>query len=122
MPKVCPRAIQLLQGLEAATKRIPHDEPIATQAHRLSVFAIEPHECVAEPGEEDWLVINGMLKTTFGWGETEMSTAIPEMLNHGAQGLDGFIRFMRYFILERGLEGVLFETKVDALVKELENR
>jgi hypothetical protein len=28
---------------------------------------------------------------------------------------------MQFFIFERGLEGMLFETKVEALVKELDN-
>lgn len=50
-----------------------------------------------------------------------MAAAIPEMLNRGEQGLDGFIQFMQFFIDERGLEGALFETKVEALCKELDN-
>jgi hypothetical protein len=29
---------------------------------------------------------------------------------------------MQFFVFERGLEGALFETKVEALVKELDNR
>ena len=83
---------------------------------------MDPHSCVAEAGEEDWPIVNGMLKTVFGWGKAEMADAVPEMLNRGKQGLDGFIRFMTFFVMERGLEGVMFETKVKALVKELYNR
>jgi hypothetical protein len=63
-----------------------------------------------------------MMKTAFGWGETEMAVAIPEMLNRGEHGLDGFVKFMSYFVFKRGLEGALFETKVDALIKELASR
>ena len=118
----CLKAAQLLQDLEVASNRIPNETPRATQAHRLAIFAVDPHTCVTEPGEDDWLVLNGMLKTAFGWGETEMAAAIPDMLNQGEQGLDGFIRFMQFFVFERGLEGALFETKVEALVKELDNR
>jgi hypothetical protein len=63
-----------------------------------------------------------MLKGAFGWGEIEMAAAIPEMLNRGEWGLDGFVRFLRFFVFERGLKGALFETKAEALVKELGNR
>lgn len=120
--RICPRAIQLLDDLKAASKRIPNETPRATHAHRLSVFTADPRTCVAEPGEDDWPILNGMLKTAFGWGEAEMAAAIPEMLNRREQGLDGFIQFMQFFVDERGLEGVLFETKVEALCKELDNR
>jgi hypothetical protein len=62
-----------------------------------------------------------MLKSAFGWGEIEMAATIPEMLNHGEWGLDGFVKFMRFFVVERGLEGALFETKAEALIKKLDN-
>ncbi|KAN0109249.1 hypothetical protein V8E52_009433 [Russula decolorans] len=74
------------------------------------------------PGEDDWPILNGMLKTAFGWGEAEMAAAIPDMLNRGALGLDGFIEFMRFFVNGRGLEGVLIETKINALLKKLGNQ
>ena len=121
-PKICRTATQLLQDLEAAAKRIPNEVPMATQDNPLSVFAVDPRTCVAEPGEDDWLTLNGMLKTAFGWGEAEMAAAIPDMLNRGTLGLDGFVEFMRFFVNERGLEGALFETKISALLKELGNR
>ncbi|KAH9074231.1 hypothetical protein EDB83DRAFT_2312565 [Lactarius deliciosus] len=114
--------IRLLQGLEAAVNRIPSDMPSATPEHRLSVFAADPLTCVAEPGEDDWLIINQMMKSAFGWGEIEMAAVIPQLLNRGNYGLDGFIRFMTFFVCERGLEGALFETKVEALLKELDDR
>jgi hypothetical protein len=120
--KICPRAAQLLRDLEAATKRIPDEVPVATQENPLSIFAVDSHTCVAKPGEDDWPILNGMLKTAFGWGEAEMAAAIPDMLNQGALGLDGFIDFMRFFVDDRGLEGVLFETKIDALLIELGKR
>jgi hypothetical protein len=120
--KICQKATQLLHDLEAAAERIPDKTPRATQAHRLSVFAVDPRTCVAEDGEDDWLILNGMLKSAFGWGENEMAAAIPEMLNRGEVGLDGFIGFLRFFVVERALEGALFETKINALVKELNNR
>lgn len=74
-----------------ASNQISNETLRATQAHRLAIFTVDPHTCITEPGEDDWLVLNGMLKTTFGWGESEMAAAIPNMLNQRDQGLDRFI-------------------------------
>ena len=120
--KACQRGVSLLQDLEAALNRIPNDTLSATPEHRLSVFAVDPRTCVAKPGEDDWMILNQMMKSAFGWGEAEMVEVIPQLLNRGQYGLDGFIRFMTFFVCERGLEGALFETKVDALLKELRDR
>ena len=116
------KAVKLLQDLEAAVEQIPTDVPSATSDHRLNVFAVEPHSCVAEPGEDDWFILNQMMKSSFGWGEKEMAAAVPELLNRGRYGLDGFIRFMAFFVQERGLQGALFETKVEAILKGIEDR
>ncbi|KAH9015472.1 hypothetical protein EDB84DRAFT_1582181, partial [Lactarius hengduanensis] len=116
------KAVSLLQDLEEAVKRIPSDTPNATPEHPLSTFAIDPHTCVAEPGEDDWMIINQMMKSSFGWGEREMKATVPHLLNRGPYGLDGFICFLRFFVRERGLQGALFETKIEAVVREIEDR
>jgi len=54
--------------------------PVVTQEHPLSIFTVNPHTCIAEPREDDWPILNGMLKMAFGWGEVEMAAAIPDML------------------------------------------
>lgn len=117
--KSCQRGVSLLQDLETAINRIPNDIPSATPEHCLSIFASDPQTCVAEPGEDDWVVLNQMMKSAFEWGEIEMAVANPQLLNCGENGLDGFIHFMIFFVCKRGLEGALFETKVKALLKEL---
>lgn len=119
---ICQRGLRLLKDLEAAINRIPSDVPRATSEDCLSVFAMDPRACIAESEEEDWPVLNGMLKSSFGWGETEMAAAIPQMLKRGEYGLDGFVSFMRFYVEERGLQGVMFEMKVEALLRELESR
>lgn len=119
--KGCERGVSLLRDLEAAVNRIPSDTPSTTPEHRLSIFAVDPRTCIAEPGEDDWFILNQMMKSAFGWGETEMAMVVPQLLNHGEHGLDGFIRFMTFFVSERGLQGALFETKVEALLKELKD-
>jgi hypothetical protein len=86
------------------------------------VFMVDPRTCIAEQGEDDWLILNNMMKSAFGWGETEMVAVIPQLLNCSKHSLDRFISFMTFFVCKRGLEGALFETKVEALLKELKNR
>ena len=82
-------AIEHIDGWHA--HGIPSDTPNATPEHHLSIFAVEPRTCVAEPGEGDWLILNQMMKPAFGWGETEMDVVVLQLLNQGKYGLDGFI-------------------------------
>jgi hypothetical protein len=119
---ICPKAIHLLHDLEAAVKCIPNELPHATQLHCLSIFVVDPHICIADPSEDDWPILNGMLKSAFGWGKSEMAATVPEMLSQGEMGLDGLIRFLMFFVVDRGLEGALLETKIEALVKELDKQ
>ena len=51
-----------------------------------------------------------------------MATNIPQMMKHREYGLDGFIKFMMFFVVERSLQGVMIETKVEALLRELESQ
>jgi hypothetical protein len=122
----CPRGIELLNQLNTATMRIPANVPLATPAHRLSDFSADPHTCIASPEEDieegDWPILNTMLKTAFRWGELEMEENAKSMLNCSEHGLDGFIQFFKYFVLERSLKGVMIETKVEALLHQLDKQ
>jgi hypothetical protein len=122
----CQKGIELLDRLEAAAARIPASVPLATPDHRLSGFSADPRDCAAsleeDDIEDDWAALNPMLKESFGWGESEMQDNVKLMLNRGEYGLGGFIHFFRFFVLERGLGGAMIETKVDALLRELDNR
>jgi len=53
------------------------------QEHPLSIFAVDSHTCIFEPGKDegDWPTLNGILKMAFDWGKAEMAIAIPNMLN-----------------------------------------
>ena len=51
-----------------------------------------------------------------------MAVVIPQLLNHGKYGLDGFIHFMMFFVHERGLKGALFGTRVKMLLRELRDQ
>ena len=116
------KAVSLLQNLEATVEQILSDMPNATPEHQLSIFTANPHTCIDEPGEDDWMILNQMMKLAFGWGEQEMASNVPHLLNQSPYGLDGFILFMTFFVQERGLQGALFETKVEAILKEMETQ
>ncbi|KAH8993073.1 hypothetical protein EDB86DRAFT_2805800 [Lactarius hatsudake] len=127
----CRKGIELLSRLEAAATRIPNNIPLATPAHRLSLFSADPRSCVANleqlegtevEVEDDWLTLNSMLKSAFGWGESEMRENVKEMINCGEHGLDGFIRFFKFFVLQRGLEGAMIEPKIEGLLCEIDSR
>ena len=87
-----------------------------TLEHLLSGFAVDPRACIVEPEEDDWPILSSILKTSFGRGKDTMEAAVPEMLNCGDYGIMIFVRF---FVVERSLGGEMFETKVNAPIKEL---
>ncbi|KAH9019584.1 hypothetical protein EDB83DRAFT_121222 [Lactarius deliciosus] len=125
----CKKGIELLSKLEAATTRIPNNVPPATLAHRLGLFSTDPRFFVAslEQGaevevESDWDILNPMLKTAFGLGELEIQENVKEMLNRGEYGLDGFIRFFKFFVFQRGLEGAMIEPTIEGLLHEIDSR
>ncbi|KAI9433597.1 hypothetical protein H4582DRAFT_2060981 [Lactarius indigo] len=125
----CQKGVELLSKLEAAATRIPNDVPLATPAHQLSLFSADPRSCVIsiEQGmevevEDDWAILNSMLKTAFGWGELEMRENVKEMINRGEYGLDGFIQFFKFFVFHRGLEGAMIEPKIEGLLHEIDTR
>ena len=62
------------------------------------------------------------MKSAFGWGEDAMGKAVKEMLQHGQCGLDGFIWFLQFFIMTHGLNGMMFESKINVLLEELETQ
>ena len=68
------------------------------------------------------MVLNSMLKMVFGWEELDAQENVKGMLNCSKHGLDGFIQFFKYFVLQQGLEGVLIEPKIEGLLHEIEKQ
>ena len=125
----CPKGVGLLNKLEAALMQIQDNIPLATPAHRLSTFSANPCPWVThleqDPEmdfEDDCMAVNSMPKTVFGWGESSAQGNVKEMVNRGIHGLDGFVQFFKYFVLQRGLEGGLIEPKIEVLLCEIENQ
>jgi hypothetical protein len=117
-----PVAVQALQTLYESMQRIPADTPLAGQDHRLANFAGDPQACV-DPELDDWAdILSPMFKRSFGWGVEENRENVMGMLQRGEYGLDGFLRFLRYFVNHRGLAVAMFESKVEMLVEELNKK
>jgi hypothetical protein len=119
----CPIAMSLLSKLREGIERIPTTNPAATTEHRLYEFGGDPSKCI-QPGnwELDWEdLLNPMMKRAFGWGDEEVNISAREMLHRGQYGLDGFIKFVDYFVTRRGLMGGLIESKTTAILKALES-
>jgi hypothetical protein len=115
-------AVQALQMLHDSIECIPTDYPLADRNHRLASFAGDPQTYV-DPELDDWAdILSPMFKRSFGWGVDENRENAKEMLQRGEYGLDGFLKFLRYFVNYRGLAVGLFESKVEVLVKELNEK
>lgn len=57
--------------------------------------------------------MNPRMKQAFGWGENRVRCNFAQ---RGEARLDGFLKFMGYFVDHRGLLGALIETKVTILL------
>ncbi|KAF8230110.1 hypothetical protein L208DRAFT_1283552, partial [Tricholoma matsutake] len=112
---VCLTSAQALEPISDICQSAP-----ATTEHCLFCFGEDPAKSI-DPNRDNWEdLLNPMLKNAFGWGEEEMHESVKEMMNRGNYGLDGFVRFLLYFMMYRGLKGGMFESKVVAVLEELE--
>ena len=114
----CQKGIELLNKLEVAMTQIPDNVPLATLAHWLNIFSADLHSCVTRLGQGPEVDF----EDDFGWGESEMRESVKDMLNRGEHGLDSFVQFFKYFVLQQGLEGAMIEMKIVGLLCEIMNQ
>jgi len=111
-----------IETLRNLVKDLPESAPEASEFDRLAVFGGNPEE-FDDPtldADELWeMTLNGVLKSTLGWG-TEGN--MDEIIRHGKWGLDGLVKFAAYFVEERGVSEGLFEGKLSNLVMVLKQR
>jgi hypothetical protein len=111
--------IKMLRDL---VKDLPESVPEASEFDRLAVFGRNPKEFddAALDADELWeTTLNGVLKSTLGWG-TEGN--MDQIIHRGRWGLDGLVNFATYFVEQRGVSGGLFEGKLTYLVMALKKR
>ncbi|KAF8218703.1 hypothetical protein L208DRAFT_1348341, partial [Tricholoma matsutake] len=119
---VCQNASELLSNLCREMNQIPLENPPATGENCLHPFRGDPAASVHQDADDWEDLLNPMLKQVFGWGEEEMHNSVKEMMCHGRYGLDGFVTFLDYFVMHWGLKGRMLESKVMAVIRELEAR
>ena len=111
-----------IKTLQDLVKDLPTSVPEASELDRLAVFGRSPEEFdnAALDVDELWeTTLNGVLKSTLGWGTEEN---MDEIIRRGRWGLDGLVNFATYFVEQRGVSGGLFEGKLTHLVMALEKR
>jgi hypothetical protein len=105
-----------IKRFEEVVESLPESIPIGSGNDKLAAFAIEP-ALLDDPkidANDLWeVVINGFLKEHLGWGE---EADMGELIRRGEQGMDGVLRFSKYFIEKRGVSADLFKGKLSHLL------
>ena len=89
-----------IETLRDLVKNLPESIPEASEFDRLAVFGGNPKEFddLTLDADELWeTTLNGVLKSTLGWG-TEGN--MDEIIRRGSWGLDGLVKFATYFVEE----------------------
>ena len=122
LPVAAPIFNSFIETLRNLVKNLPESAPEASEFNRLAVFGGNPKEFDDPSLDADELwekTLNGVLKSTLGWG-TEGN--MDEIIRRGRWGLDGLVNFATYFVEERGVSEGLFEGKLSNLVTVLKQR
>jgi hypothetical protein len=104
-------ATHIVRRLYAAIAKVPDTVPEANVHDALAAFSGDPSRKVdpAMGPDELWeSVLNSMLKRQLGWGNTAESA---DIVRRGEMGLNGLVKFVEYFVVERGVDANLFEGK-----------
>jgi len=111
-----------INKLRNLVNNLPETVPEALESDMLAVFGRNPKEFDHPTLDADELwetTLNNVLKSTLGWGmEGDMS----EIVRRGQWGLDGLVKFVTYFVENRGVSQALFEGKLLNLMTALEER
>ncbi|KAJ6527860.1 hypothetical protein DFH09DRAFT_1327969 [Mycena vulgaris] len=110
----------LLTQLEAAIQTVPSTVPEATDGDVLAASSQDPAHYVDPdvPAIEIFENLNSILHTTLGWAMPVEETA--GLLRRGAKGLDGLLRFFRYFVEDRGVREQDFGSKIQQILRAIE--
>lgn len=110
-----------LEKLHDLISGVPNSIPEASDYDVLAIFAGNPHD-IDDPSlgaDELWEeLLNGMMKSAFGWGN---EGKMEDIIQQGRKGLDGLLNFVKHFIVKHGVSKVLFEGKLTNLMAALED-
>jgi hypothetical protein len=108
--------MDLIKQLRTACRHLPLSIPAADAESPLARFSGDPASYVGKDVAPDelWEKLSTVFHGAFGYGKGEEEREA--MVQTGPQGLGGFLRFMDYFIGERGLQGEVVQLKVKQLL------
>jgi len=94
--------------------------PVGKSGNRLAAF--KSPEQLDDPNidsEDLWEeCLNGFMKEHLGWGTEDNAT---DLVRRGEMGMDGVLKFTRYFVERRGVSESLFEGKLGQLLLAAES-
>ncbi|KAJ7191499.1 hypothetical protein GGX14DRAFT_381111, partial [Mycena pura] len=110
----------LLATLESAIKRLPATVKTATATDELAAFGNDPagYLGAAIPADEVFENLNGLFHRVLGWSMPVHETAA--LLRRGDLGLDGLLRFLAYFVQERGVPERDFGAKIQQILDAIQ--
>ena len=87
--------------------------PLADEKHPLEIFSGAPAGHIV-PDLNDWEdILNPMMHQAFGYGATTNTEILKSLPQQGTHSLNGFYQFINYFVVHWGLQGSLFEGKIE---------
>jgi len=121
-PASAPAAAEgaLLQRLHFISQNLANDVLEATENDVLALFGEDPASFDSPDinSEDLWEeILNPVMKGILGWGD-EVDAA--SVVRRGERGMSALFRFVRYFILQRGVDERLFEGKLSKLLDAAE--
>jgi hypothetical protein len=111
---------KLVEELRRLTAGLPQSVAVGKDNDPLTTFACDPKAIDKDgfPSSELWeRLLNDKMKAVFGWGT---DTHPGSIIRRGELGMEGFVRFVEYFVVERGVEEPLFEGKLGLLMEEMQ--
>ncbi|RDB27516.1 hypothetical protein Hypma_003767 [Hypsizygus marmoreus] len=109
----------VIQKLRNLVLRLPTSVLVAVSDDALAIFSGNPEQTVDPQmdGDEIWEgMMNSTLKRALGWGRELDLTGV---VRRGALGMDGFVKFLDYFMTERGVSAERVEGKLEYLFETL---
>ncbi|KAJ7696885.1 hypothetical protein B0H16DRAFT_1903738 [Mycena metata] len=106
----------LLDQFRVAIKTLPATVPEATDSDVLSIFGGDPAQVIDAmvPANEIYEHLNPLFHTALGWNMSMEETA--QVLRRGHWGLDGLLRFITYFVTQRGVREQDFGAKIQQIL------
>ncbi|KAJ7788941.1 hypothetical protein B0H13DRAFT_2299138 [Mycena leptocephala] len=101
----------------AAVARLPIATPKADETSPLSPFSGDPTAYVKHDVAPEmlWEELGPIFRRAFGYGQGPAERE--GMIHVGPHGQGGFMRFMDYFVTQRGLQGAMVELKLEQLLE-----